>query len=128
MASKVETSSKRKGISTAARKSKGRQLQQKVRDAILAAFTKLEPDDVKSTGMGQGGEDVQLSPAARKFFPYSVECKRHKAFAVYGPYEQAKANSMGYEPILVIQGDRKKPLVLVDLDHFIELTTRKPNG
>lgn len=128
MALKDVTSTKRKGISTAARKSKGRALQQKVRDAILASFPKLEADDVKSTGMGQGGEDVQLSPAARKLFPYSVECKRHKAFAVYGPYEQALANSLGFEPILVIQGDRKKPLVLVDLEHFMKLTTRKPNG
>lgn len=122
------TKPKSKGISTAARKSKGRQLQQKVRDAILASFPKLETDDVKSTAMGQGGEDVQLSPAARKLFPYSVECKRHKAFAVYGPYEQAATNAGGYEPLLVIQGDRKKPLVILDLEHFMQLTTRKPNG
>lgn len=122
------TKPKSKGISTAARKSKGRQLQQKMRDAILASFPKLETDDVKSTAMGQGGEDVQLSPAARKLFPYSVECKRHKAFAVYGPYEQAAANAGGYEPLLVIQGDRKKPLVILDLEHFMQLTTRKPNG
>lgn len=122
------TKPKSKGISTAARKSKGRQLQQKVRDAILASFPKLETDDVKSTAMGQGGEDVQLSPAARKLFPYSIECKRHKAFAVYGPYEQAAANAGGYEPLLVIQGDRKKPLVVLDLEHFMQLTTRKPNG
>ncbi len=124
MALKAETTTKRKGISTAARKSKGRALQQKVRDAILASYKSLEVDDVKSTAMGQGGEDVQLSPAARKLFPYSIECKRHKSFAVYGPYEQAAANANGYEPILVIQGDRKKPLVLVDLEHFMELTTK----
>lgn len=122
------TKPKSKGISTAARKNKGRQLQQKMRDAILASFPLLETDDVKSTAMGQGGEDVQLSPAARKVFPYSIECKRHKAFAVYGPYEQASTNSGGYEPLLVIQGDRKKPLVILDLDHFMKLTTRKPNG
>ena len=113
---------KSRGISTASRKAKGRNLQKLVRDKILDAFPLLEDDDVKSTAMGQGGEDVQLSPAARKCFPYSIECKRHKAFAVYGPYEQASANSGKYEPLLVIQGDRKKPLVLVDLDHFVGLT------
>lgn len=122
------TKQKSKGISTQARKAKGRQLQQKVRDAIYEAFPHLEDGDVVSTGMGQGGEDVRLSPAARKVFPYSVEAKRHKAFAVYGPYEQAKANSMGYEPILVIQGDRKKPLVLVDLEHFMSLTQKVANA
>lgn len=116
------TKPKSKGISTAARKSKGRALQQKVRDLIYKTYPHLEPGDAISTGMGQGGEDIQLSPAARKVFGYSVECKRNKAFAVYGPYEQASANCKGYEPIVVIQGDRKKPLVLVDLEHFMELT------
>lgn len=87
----------------------------------------LQPDDVKSTAMGQGGEDVKLSPAARAVFPYSVECKRNKSFAVYGPYAQAKANCRGYEPLLVIQGDRQKPLVLLDLDHFMELAKREPD-
>lgn len=110
-----------KGISTAARKAKGRALQQKVRDKILEAFPLLTNEDVRSTAMGQKGEDVQLSPLARTHFPYSIECKRHKAFAVYVPYEQALANSGGHEALLVIQGDRKKPLVLVDLDHFMEL-------
>lgn len=109
------------GISTASRKAKGRALQQKVRDAILRTFPHLQPDDVKSTGMGQGGEDVQLSPEARRAFSYSIECKRHKSFAVYGPYEQAQVNAKGFEPLLVIQGDRKKALVIVDLDHFMEL-------
>ena len=112
----------KKGISTASRKSKGRALQQKVRDAILEAFPTLEPDDCKSTAMGQGGEDVQLSPAARKLFPYSTECKRHKAFAIYGPYEQAYTNSKGIQPLLVIQGDRKKPLAVLDFEHFMELS------
>lgn len=113
-----------KGISVAARKSKGRALQQKVRDLILAAFPSLEPDDVRSTSMGMGGEDLQLSPAARRRFPYSIECKRNKAFAIYGPYEQATANCLGYEPVVVIQGDRKKALAVLDLEHFIELTKR----
>jgi hypothetical protein len=113
-----------KGISVAARKNKGRALQQKVRDLILATFPSLELDDVRSTSMGMGGEDLQLSPAARRRFPYSVECKRNKAFAIYGPYEQATANCMGYEPIVVIQGDRKKPLVVLDLDHFMTLVQK----
>lgn len=113
-----------KGISTASRKAKGRNLQKLVRDAILDTYPILEADDCKSTAMGQGGEDVQLSPAARKLFPYSVEAKRHKAFAVYGPYEQAAANCKGYEPLLIIQGDRKKPLAVVDFEHFMSLTKK----
>ena len=121
---------KRKGISTASRKAKGRNLQKLVRDSILESFPNLEEDDVKSTAMGQGGEDVQLSPAARKLFPYSAECKRHKSFAVYGPYEQAQHNAKGLEPLLVIQGDRKKPLAIIDFKHFMELSkdAKKTDG
>ena len=103
-------------------KEKGRRLQKYVRDKILAAFPSLEEDDVRSTAMGQGGEDIQLSPAARKLFPYSVECKNKANWAVYGPYEQAVGNCpKGCEPLLIIKGDRKKPLVLVDLDFFMSL-------
>lgn len=112
--------------SPAASKAKGRRLQQLVRDAILEAFPTLEPDDVKSTAMGQGGEDVQLSPAARKQFPYSIECKSRKDFkTLYGFLAQAESNAKGHRPIAVIKGDRQKPLVLVDFDHFMNLVQFK---
>ena len=109
------------GISTAARKAKGRNLQKLVRDAILERFQHLTKDDVRSTAMGQGGMDVQLSPLAGTSFPYAVECKRNKSFAVYGPYSQASTNAGKYEPLLVIQGDRQKPLAIVDFQHFMGL-------
>jgi len=70
--------------------------------------------------MGAGGEDIQLSPAARKLFPYSVECKSLKAIAVYKYYEQAEANCGKYEPLVVIKANRKKPLVLVDAEYFFD--------
>jgi len=92
-----------------------------VRDKLYSTFPTLEDGDVKSTPMGVTGEDVQLSPAAQRAFPYAVECKRKKTFAVYGMYEQACNHSDNREPLLVIRGDRKKPLVVVDLDHFLEL-------
>ena len=103
-------------------KAKGRKLQQHVRDLILENFPELEPDDVKSTGMGQGGEDVQLSPYARKFVPLSIECKSRASFAFYKDLDQAKSNcKVGLEPVLVCKGDRKKPVVIVDLEHYIQL-------
>ena len=42
---------------------------------LLALAPSLEPDDIKSTSMGAGGEDVQLSPAARAVYPIQIECK-----------------------------------------------------
>lgn len=110
---------------TASGKAKGRRLQQLVRDKILDTFTELEPDDVKSTSMGAGGEDVQLSPAARKLFPYSVECKARATMPLYAWYQQAKHNApSGMEPMLVLKQDRCKPLVAVDLEHYFSLLER----
>ncbi len=109
-------------MKTASGKAKGRKLQQVVRDKILEAFPILEPDDAKSCSMGASGEDVQLSPAARRLFPYSVECKARASISVYAWYQQAKTNApKGMEPLLVIKQNYGKPLVVVDLDHYMEL-------
>ncbi|QIN96830.1 hypothetical protein [Synechococcus phage S-N03] len=105
-------------------KGKGRRLQQWFRDLILENFTQLEPDDVRSTGMGQSGEDLQLSPAARRLFPYSVEAKNCERLNVWGAYEQAAANSGKHEPLLVMKKNRKKPLVVLDAEAFMELVKR----
>lgn len=112
-------------MKTSSAKAKGRKLQQTVRDAILATFPDLEPDDVRSCPMGSGGEDVQLSPAAQRVFPYSVECKRRAAIAlVYDALGQAQAytpeaGQNDRTPIAVVQADRKRPLVVMDLDDFL---------
>lgn len=113
------------GISAQSAKAKGRRLQQAVRDAILEAFSGLESDDVRSTSMGAGGEDVLLSPAARKLFPYTIECKNLAKIAVYNYYVQATGHN-DYEPLVVIKQNRSKPLAVVDFEHFMELV-RKAN-
>ena len=92
------------------------------RDIILSTFTDLAPDDVRSTSMGSSGVDIQLSPAAAAVFPYSVECKNHAKFAVYGMYDQCVANSANRTPLLVIKQNHSDPLAVVSLKHFMELT------
>ncbi len=115
-------------IKTSSAKAKGRKLQQTVRDAILEAYPALEPDDVRSCAMGSAGEDLQLSPAASRAFPYSVECKARAGIAlVYDAIAQAKTHN-DRTPIAVIKADRKRPLVVVDLDDFLRLTSGDGNG
>ena len=112
-------------IQTQSAKAKGRNLQKWVRNRILDLVHTLEPDDVKSTSMGCGGEDVQLSPAARKKMPISIECKARKNIAVYSYYSQAKENCpKSIEPVVVIKADRKKPLALVDAEYFLKLLSK----
>ena len=58
---------------TRAAKAKGRGGQNEIRDKLLETFPEFEPDDIKSTTMGDTGEDIQLSPAARKKMPITIE-------------------------------------------------------
>ena len=90
-----------------------------VRDALIKTFS-LEPDDVRSTAMGQGGEDVQLSPAARRKFPYQIECKNKDKTAIHTWYDQCKEHGK-YEPMVVVKENGNLPLVIISLDHFLEL-------
>lgn len=108
-------------IKPSSAKSKGRTLQQHVRDALYERFPTLQEGDVRSTSMGAGGVDVQLSPAARAFFPYRIETKNLARIAVYALYEQAVAHKEPGEPLLIIKQNRSKPLAVVDLEYFINL-------
>ena len=87
-------------------KNKGKRLQNNVRDLILEKFNQLEPDDVRSITMGDSGEDVLLSPAARKLFPFSVECKNQEKLNVWASLEQAEKNVKDgtYDGIIIAVG------------------------
>lgn len=86
---------------------------------LLANAPELEPDDVKSTSMGAGGEDVQLSPAARKVYPFNIECKSRAKMAVYQDYQQAMTHGK-HEPVVVVKQNMCKPLVVVDAEYFFK--------
>lgn len=114
-------------------KAKGRLLQQWVRHQILMAFPELEEGDVKSTTMGEAGTDIQLSPKALQVFPFAVECKKYSKFSVYDHFEQAqnhiKQMLKGLKtdkrphisPLVIIEGDYKKPLAIIDAELFMAL-------
>lgn len=104
-------------------KAKGRKLQQFVRDQLIERL-QLQPDDVKSTSMGAGGEDIQLSPFARLRFPHSIECKNRSKIAVYEYYNQAKENAGSHSPLVVIKQDRSEPLVILSLDDYLKIYER----
>ena len=110
-----------KGISVAARKQKGRLMQQQLMRLLLAKFPQLEPDDITSRSMGAGGEDLLLSPAARKLIPYSFECKSLARFVGHNYIEQAVTNTpAGSTPVAVVKANHKKPVVIMYLDDWIK--------
>ena len=107
-------------MKTQSAKAKGRNLQKWVVNKLIETFD-IHPEDIKSCSMGAGGEDVVMARAASEKFPFSVECKNVEKLNVWDAYEQAKANSSGYEPIVVMKKNHKKPLVVLDAEHFIEI-------
>ena len=108
-------------MKTSSAKAKGRRLQQKVRDLLLETFTELEPDDIRSTSMGVSGEDLQLSPAARKLIPFAIECKNQEKLNVWDSLKQAEENSGDYDPVLIFKRNRSKTYAVVNIEKFIEL-------
>ena len=107
-------------MKTSSAKAKGRRLQQWFRDLLIEKLD-VHPEDIESRSMGAGGEDLIMARAARKKFPYSIECKNQESINVWKSYEQAKENSGDYEPIVVLKRNNAKPLVLVDADYFVRL-------
>jgi hypothetical protein len=105
-------------------KSKGRRLQQWMRDKLIEMLD-VHPEDIESRSMGAGGEDLIMARAARKLFPHSIECKNVEKLNVWNAYEQAQANSGDYEPVLVMKKNGKKPLVVVDAEYYIQLHGEK---
>ena len=107
-------------MKTSSAKAKGRRLQQWFRDLLVEKLN-IHPEDIESRPMSSQGEDLIMARAARKKFPYSIECKNQENINVWKAYEQAKENSGDYEPIVVLKRNNSKPLVLVDADYFVKL-------
>ena len=109
-------------MKTSSGKAKGRRLQNKIRDVLLEHFSEqLEPDDIRTAIMGETGEDIKLSPAARRLIPYSFECKNQEKLNIWSSLEQAEENSGDYPPVLIFKRNRSKTYVTVELEEFMKL-------
>tara|TARA_R110002020_G_scaffold152890_1_gene331934 strand:+ start:32994 stop:33350 length:357 start_codon:yes stop_codon:yes gene_type:complete len=110
-----------------ASKAKGRRLQNYVRDFLRKKYItnwtkipKLEDDDIKSQTMGMTGEDIVLSPIAKKLIPFSFECKNVERLNLWDSIEQAESNCEDRLPILVIKRNRSKVYAVVEFDKLME--------
>lgn len=90
---------------------------------IHDTFPQLESDDVRSCSMGSGGEDLQLSPAARRLLPFNIECKHRARIAVFADYAQAESHGT-HEPVVFLRQNRSKALALVDAQYFLMLVAK----
>jgi len=96
------------------RKQKGKSFQNRIRDDIISRLS-IDPGDIQSTGMGQAGCDLYLSPEARKWFPYAVECKNQEKVSLWSWWDQCVANASKEDlaPLLLIRRSRTEPLAVL---------------
>lgn len=107
---------------TASAKQKGRRHQQDVCKKLLEISQGLEPDDIRSASMGAPGEDVLFSPAARRQFPFSVECKNVEKISIWRCIEQARQNCPDTAtPVVVFTRNREEPQIAIPFDEFLKI-------
>lgn len=70
--------------------------------------------------MGQGGEDIQLSPAAREKIPFNIECKNKNKVAVIGWLEQARSHGK-HIPIVIAKQNHSAPVVVIEAETFFRI-------
>ena len=110
-------------ISIAARKAKGRKLQQHVRDIFREVFKdKLEPEDIESRQMGGQGTDVILTPSAKRLIPFDIECKSQEKLNLTDALGQMIDNTAKDRiGLLVFKRNHDRTYCALELSDFIKL-------
>lgn len=103
-------------------KAKGRRHQQYVAKRLVDISLGLQPDDVRSASMGAPGEDILLSPLARKQFPFSIECKNVEKLSIWSAIDQARANcDKEYTPVVVFTKNHENAQICLPYEVFLEI-------
>ena len=106
-------------------KAKGRKLQNFVVKELREAYPELEEDDIKAQIMGVSGEDVVLSPLAKRLIGLSFECKNQERLNLWDSLEQAENNCDDRTPVLVFKRNRSKTYAAIPFEFLIKLITEK---
>jgi len=128
-------SDKKKPITVASRKAKGRSLQawacQQVSEVTGIEWGNTDDHEIRSRQMGQSGPDVIMSPNVRTLLPFTIECKNQKQWSIRKWVEQAKTNCYpDTDWLLVIKStgrtkaERTEEIVVLDANVFFELVKK----
>lgn len=104
-------------------KAKGRRAAAELRERLLSAFPELGPEDIHVVPSGVVGEDLWLSPQARKAIPFCFESKNQESLNIWSAMKQAAGHGK-YPGILSFTRNREKMYVACDLETFLVLARR----
>ena len=76
---------------------------------------------MKTAVMGESGEDIILSPAARDLIPFSFECKNQERLNIWESLSQSEENSGDYIPAVVFKRNRSNTYIALDLEEFLKI-------
>lgn len=104
-------------------KNKGQRASKELKEALLEILKELSEDDIKVVPSGVPGEDLWLSPAARKHLPFTFEVKNQESWKIPEWLRQAKMHSAGtpYKPLLVFKRNRETFKVCLELSDFLDI-------
>ena len=71
--------------------------------------------------MGESGEDIILSPAARDLIPFSFECKNQERLNIWESLSQSEQNCGEYTPAVVFKRNRTKTYIALELEEFLKI-------
>jgi len=105
-----------------AQKEKARALQNMAAE-MIKDYTRLGDEDIKPSLMSENGIDIKLSLAARRRFPFAVECKNQERLDFWRAIEQAELNAEteGLDPLLIVKKSRKGIHVVLRVEDFFKL-------
>ena len=115
---------KKKRISVASGKDKGRRLQKWVCEQIGNVLDMPWGKDelIASRPMGQAGTDVVLKGIAARDFPFSIECKYQEAWSIPAWIKQAKTNmKKNTNWLLFLKRNQHEEVVVMDAKFFFEM-------
>lgn len=113
-------------MKTSSAKAKGRKCCQEVQKLLYYYAPVLSEGDIEITSSGATGEDIKLSPHARGFYPFAIECKNQESLNIWAAYEQAKEHADGKElvPIVFYKRNRSELMVTLKAEDFFKLTKK----
>jgi hypothetical protein len=114
-------------MKTSSAKAKGRRACQEFKILVHAQYPELEMGDVEVTSSGATGEDIKMSPAARRLLPITVEVKCQESLNVWAALEQAQSHAEGtpYVPVLAFKRNHTELFVALKARDFLRLVRKE---
>ena len=96
-------------------------MQNFLKEKLHSSFPSLREGDIKTAVMGESGEDIILSPAARDIIPYSFECKNQERLNIWESLTQAEDNCNDYTAAVVFKRNRTNTYIALELEEFLKI-------